>query len=217
VRVADAKAKIAAAKERDRLDAELAKLPVPKALPVPGSEAPVADPYVANVGAILREVGFNPSERIIKAEEALSRALGFELLAALGPTCCLALINVLALGGAHVSAAAARGRKPVAKALPASEGSDPTPTMPENADDYDRCLADVFEEAPTGAMKAKEIRPLVQAWFATRGLRLSEGKLWARMRDRFKYDPNNNRPRYLGLKVRVKGQPRLALVSAAQA
>jgi hypothetical protein len=30
---------------------------------------------------------------------------------------------------------------------------------------------------------------------------------------RFKRDPNNGRPRYIGLKVRVKGPPKLAVVA----
>ena len=66
-------------------------------------------------------------------------------------------------------------------------------------------------------MASKAIRPLAKAWFETKGVKFDEGKLWAKMRARFTYDRNNNRPRYLGLKVRVKGPPRLALVSTAQA
>ena len=37
------------------------------------------------------------------------------------------------------------------------------------------------------------------------------------MRERFKHDPNNNRPRYLGLKARVKGPPKLAVVAGKEA
>jgi hypothetical protein len=66
-----------------------------------GGEAPVVDPYVANIVAVLKEAGFAPSKRPVKAEEALARALGFELLAALGPTCWLAFVNMLAAGATH--------------------------------------------------------------------------------------------------------------------
>ena len=83
-KVAAAKARVEAAKERDRIDAELAKLPAPQVV-VGNAEAPVADAYIANVVALLREAGFRPSERLVKAEEALARAFSFELLAALGP------------------------------------------------------------------------------------------------------------------------------------
>jgi hypothetical protein len=75
----------------------------------------------------------------------------------------------------------------------------------------------MFEDAPGGVMKSKDIRPLVRAWFDAKGKKLDEGKLWARMQECFKYDPNNNRPRYLGLKARVKGPPRLAVVAGKEA
>ena len=54
------------------------------------------------------EVGYRPTERLIKAEEAMSRALGFELLAALGPTCWLAFVNMMFAGGAYVASASTR-------------------------------------------------------------------------------------------------------------
>jgi hypothetical protein len=210
-RVAEARAKIAAAKERDKLDAELAALPVPKLIVMHGAEAPVADPYVANVVAVLKELGLRPTERIIRAEESISRALGFELLAALGPTCWLAFVGMIAGVSGHASAAAAARARRGAKPEKGAEVS----AVPENADDYDRCIADLFQPEPAGVMSAKAIRPLVQAWFATKGLQLDESKLWVRMGGRFKRDRNNGRPRYLGLKARVKGPLRLAMVSAA--
>jgi hypothetical protein len=62
-------------------------------------------------------------------------------------------------------------------------------------------------------MVAKEIRPLVAAWHEARSMKLDEGKLWLRMGQRFRRDPNNGRPRSLGLKAREKGPPRLAVVA----
>jgi hypothetical protein len=212
-KVAEAKARIEAARERDRIDAELAKLPVPKLAAVAGGEAPVADAYVANVVALLREAGFKPSERLVKAEEAIARAFSFELLAALGPTCWLAFIDIMVAGGA---AASARMRKVASpQPTPPKRGEAAPPALAEPADDLDRCIADLFEIEPAGVMSAKEIRPLVKAWFGAKGLRLNETQLWVRMGGRFKRDPNGGRPRYLGLKPRAKGPPRLAVVSAA--
>jgi hypothetical protein len=52
-KVAEARAKIAAAKERDKLDAQIAALPAPKV--VGSADTPVADAYTANVVALLRE------------------------------------------------------------------------------------------------------------------------------------------------------------------
>jgi hypothetical protein len=211
-KVAEARAKIEAAKERDRIDAELAKLPVPKLVAVGGAEAPVADAYVANMVALLREAGFRPSERLVKAEEAIARAFSFELLAALGPTCWLAFVDMMAAGGAAV---AARMRKAPAPPTSRPRRAEARPAPGDPADDLDRAIADLFEIEPAGVMTAGEIRSHVKAWFEARGLKLNEAKLWPRMGERFKRDANNNRPRYLGLKVRVKGPPRLAVVSAA--
>jgi hypothetical protein len=211
-KVAQARARVAAAKERDRIDAELAKLPTPKVAVTANAEAPVADAYVANVVSLLKEAGFRPSERLVKAEEALARAFSFELLAALGPTCWLAFVNMLAAGGAAVSE---RMRKAAPQTSPRKRGEAPVlPAPAEPADDLDRAIADLFESEPAGVMSAKQIRPIVEAWFATKGLKLDESKLWPRMGERFKRDPNNGRPRYFGLKVRVKGPPKLAVVRA---
>jgi hypothetical protein len=212
-RVAAARAKIEAAKERDKIDANLAKLPVPPLVSAANAEARVADAYVANVIALLMEAGFKPSERLIKAEEAMARALGFELLAALGPTCWLAFVNMLALGAAHIPPRSVRAlsKQPAKGEANLADLLEPASAMAENADDLDRCIADVFEEAPAGRMSAKEMRPLVQAWFAARNKpKPVETELWAKMGQRFKRDPNNGRPRYLGLKPRAKGPPRLA-------
>jgi hypothetical protein len=90
-----------------------------------------------------------------------------------------------------------------ASAKPERPAEAPAPGISENADDLDRCIADCFEDAPGGVMTAKAIRPLASAWFEGKGLHLDENKLWPKMRARFKHDPNNNRPRYFGLKPRV--------------
>jgi hypothetical protein len=118
----------------------------------------------------------------------------------------------MAAGGAAVSA---RVRKGSSETSPRKRGEVVAPAPTELADDHDRAIADLFEVEPAGVMSAKQIRPIVEAWFTARGLKLDESKLWPRMGERFKRDPNNGRPRYLGLKVRVKGPPKLAVVSSA--
>jgi hypothetical protein len=97
-----------------------------------------------------------------------------------------------------------------------SEIRDTSPAPTDPADDLDRCIADAFEADPTGVMLAKDIRPVVQAWFERQGIgKPVEKALWAKMRERFKHDPNGGRPRYFGLKARVKAPPKLAVVSSA--
>ena len=76
---------------------------------------------------------------------------------------------------------------------------------PNSADTIDRWIADDLEDG-TGSMKSKELRALCTAWCEAHKVETpDEGELWARMRARFKHDPNNGRPRYLGVKRRVKG------------
>ena len=83
----------------------------------------------------------------------------------------------------------------------------------KSADAIDRSIVDEFEDAAAGKMTAKEIRPLIHAWFSKQGLpKPDESELWAKMRQRFKHDPNSGRPRYLGLKQRPK-QPNIRIVS----
>lgn len=204
--VAAAKAKVEAAKKRDEIDADLRALPV---APVDQGQVvivpAVADSYVANIKAMAGELGYKPSDRIIKAEEAMSRALAFELLAALGPTCWLAFVDVLFGIGAAMSAQSTRSRNTSSKRekIDTSEAKD---APKATADDIERWIADDLEEAPASeSMRSSDMRKLALAWFATRGLpKPVESELWAKVRLHFKHDPNNGRPRYLGVRARAK-------------
>jgi hypothetical protein len=142
----------------------------------------------------------------------MARALGFELLAALGPTCWLAFVNMM-MSAAHVTGAAARMRRPGAKREEPEPPAALVSATPVNADDYDRAIADLFEEAPAGVIRAKDIRPLVRGWFDSKEKNLEESRLWAKMGEKFRRDPNNGRPRYMGLKPRPRGPPKLAVVA----
>jgi hypothetical protein len=223
-RWAEAKAKIEAARKRDEIDQELAKLRNEN----PGAagataQSQVADPYAANMKSLLEEAGYKPTERLIKAENALTRALSYELLAAFIPTCWLILIDMLQHGAAAVAAGVARARSMVRR-KPRSEPVQEVKAAArveaaEAADALDRCLADEFEEAPTGSMRAAEIRPIVHAWFDKKGLpRPKEPDLWSKVGARFKRDANNNRPRYLGLRIKVRqpaASPQLRIVGGS--
>ena len=205
-RVNVVKGKIAAAKARDQIDADLRALPVPKMVaPKEGQEAPVADGYVANIKAIANELGYQPSERLIVAEEALTRALQFELLAAFGPGCHLFAINLILGFGAHVSSVSTRLRNMSKKSKKAAISKPVKAVALNSADTIDRWMADDLEDG-TGSLPSKELRALCKAWCEVHKVDVpDENELWARMRARFKHDPNNGRPRYLGVKRRQKG------------
>jgi hypothetical protein len=216
-KVAAAKTKVDAAKERDKLQAQLDALPMPVIAPITaGAEQPVADAYTANMVSLLNEAGYKPNERLVKAEEALSRALGFELLAALGPTCHLQFILALQGGVSAAGAAAARlrnltGRKK-RKVEPEAPKQTTAPTS--SADDIDRFIADELEAGVADArMLSKDIRAVWQPWCQSKGVDPKrEDELWKRLRTLpgVKHDPNNNRPRYLGVRLRAKPGLRLA-------
>ncbi len=208
--VAEATGRIEAARKRDEIDADLRKLPAaPVEHGVTVVVPAVADSYVANIKALANEIGSNPSERIIKAEEALSRALGFELLAALGPTCWLAFVSAL-MGVGPVLGAPRRQTAPARR----EKAESPQPTLKATTDDIDRWIADDLEEAPACAMSSGDIRKLAHAWFAARGLpRPNEPDLWVRMKQHFKHDPNNGRPRYLNVRSK-RSAPSLRLVAS---
>ena len=211
--IAKAKGRWEAGKERIRLDGELAKLPKVTAVEVAATGDTkteiVADAYVANIAALAKELGYQPTERLIKAEEVLSRAFSFELLAALGPTGWLMFVGMMQHGAGHVASAMSRLRGLRRKKAPKQE---PARLEPTGADDVDRCITELFEDSSAGSMLSKQIRPLAKAWFDAKGLPFDETKLWPRLGQRFKYDPNNNRPRYIGLKPRPK--PGLRVVSS---
>jgi hypothetical protein len=223
-KVATAKAKVEAAKTRDELQAKFDALPAPK-----GDEAPKngpqfsANPSVANKQAIARELGYDLSEQLILAEEAFSRALAFELLAAFGPSCWLMLIDLLQHGTGAAAAGVARARSfgRRKKAEPKAEPVEaPKPVAPAGAaDDIDRMYADEFDLVPTGVMRSKEIRPFAHAWFDRRGIdRPQENLLWQRLQAMpgVKYDPNNGRPRYIGIRPK-QAAPQLRLVAGNEA
>jgi hypothetical protein len=222
-KVSAAKIKVGAARERDKLQAQLDKLPAPTvALPTDDQKVEVVvDAYVANAKALLKEAGYNPSDRLIKAEEALSRAFGFELLAAFGPWAWLMFIDLLQGVPGHASGVAKKlknltgRRKGKAKLDTTAE----TPAAPStSADDIDRFIADELEVGVADArMKAGEIRLLWAPWCQKHGIDPKrEDELWKRLRTMqgVKHDPNNNRPRYLGVRKRVKAGPTLVVNNA---
>src|SRR5262249_30095035 len=163
-----------------------------------GGSAPVADPYVANASALLSAAGLKPNERLIKAEEALTRALSFEVAATLGPGAWLALMGELQAGAVTLAPVANRGRgKRQKKAEPAvedeSKSKAPPASKPNQADTIDRWMADALEatEDGTGYIYSKELRKLCEAWCEARKVDMpDENELWARMRESFKHDKN---------------------------
>lgn len=210
LRYANAKAKVAAATEREKIDVVLANMAF-ASVPGIGDSAPkVADPYTANVISLLGELGLRPTERIVVAEEAISRALGLELLAGFGPACWLIFLSILTSGPATVPAA--KPRLPTKRvrldtvAAPVLLSSEPP-----KADAIDRWIADQLEFQDGAVVLAKQLR--TSPGFPKDIDGINENTIWARLRATpgVKHDPNSGRPRYFGVRIRQ----RIALVSVA--
>lgn len=203
-RVAEARTRVTAAIERERIDGELAKLP--SATAAAGEVVPkVADAYIANVIALAGELGLKLTERLVAAEEAMSRALGLELLAAFGPACWLIVMNAAAGAPAGVSRLRAMAKRP---------NRDDAPAETAKADWFDRWFADNLELHDGATVFSKELRA-TPGWPADQP-GINENMIWARMKKTpgVKHDPNKGRPRYFGIRVRTR--PTLATVDGTR-
>jgi hypothetical protein len=206
LQVTEARKKVAAAVERDKVDGEIRALPTLSTEVVPK----VADAYVANVISLLSEMGLRPSPRLVAAEEAMTRALGLELLAAFGPACWLGFLNF----AAGTSTAVSRFKGPTKK-LKSDEVSI-APGAPAKADSIDRWIADELELHEGGVAFAKELRA-TPGWPANHP-GMNEKMVWSRLKNMpgVKHDPNSGRPRYIGLRLRTK-RPVLTVVDGSRA
>lgn len=208
-RVAQAKGRLAAAQERDRLDIELRDLRSvgPARLDAGPSVPAVADPYVANIAAIVGELGYKPTERMIKAEEAIVRAFTLELVAAFGPSCWLILMEAIFGVGAAATMIASKTLNPRVSRSPASQSSSHSLAETPKADPLDRWIADELEADPSGVLMASDLRSSWEAWRDAKGEGhdISDRALWIRVKRQYKHDKNGGRPRYHGVRKRKPG------------
>jgi hypothetical protein len=204
LQVAEARKKVAAAVERDKIDGEL------RSIPSLGTEAvpKVADAYVANMTALLSEMGLKPSERLVAAEEAMTRVLGLEPLAAFGPACWLGFLNLTAGTSTAVSRFKAAAKKPKSDEVSIAPGA------PAKADAIDRWITDELEIHEGSATFAKDLRA-TPGWPANHP-GINEKMIWQRLKNTpsVKHDPKNNRPRYIGIRARAK--PKLVAVDGSR-
>ena len=94
--------------------------------------------------------------QLVKAEEALSRALGLELLAAFAPTCWMLLIDMLQAGTAVAAAAV---RAPPKRKVNTPAPVETTTAQPAPADVIDRWVTLNLEAHPTEFLTPKQLAP----------------------------------------------------------
>lgn len=216
--IAQENIRLSAAIARDKIDEELRELSsASRGAAVSGNAGAAvpttADPYATNVAAILGLFGYQVSERMIKAEEALVRALTLELVAAFGPSCWAIFMDIIFGVGAAATIAAKKLSNPHVSRPPASQSSSRMVAEPSKADPIDRWLADELEPDPNGVMMASDLKASWENWRDAKGVghEVSDRALWLRLRKQFKHDKNGNRPRYHGVRKR---QPGLRIVSS---
>lgn len=209
--VATIKKRLGAAEQRDRIDQQLARLNTTAAtIDAPAS----ADPFADNLAAFLGAIGFQMSDsgkQLISTQRDILLALCLELLATFGPTAALLIFSGRELSIAHGAAKPTKQTAPVeaAELAPAAQAA----AAP--IDTHVDFMAARLEPCEGASIRAGEAWELWLQWCSEQGLEPGTQKRFgARMKADFAHDKTNNRPRYLGVRVK-RGAPALKIVSAA--
>lgn len=193
-RFAELQAQYAAAVQRDQLDSQIQRL---DAREVVATATTSIDPFSDAVSALARTVGVQITAMetmALVAQRDVFRALSLELVAALGPSAWLLLLR---------QSAYARYEYPSQVRNPSAERG-----LKTQADEQlDRFVAERLCIAKNSTLSAGVGWLEWQAWCSGQGLATGTQKSFgARLKRRFKHDRNHNRPRYLGVSVRVSAK-----------
>jgi len=188
-------AKLAAAKERDKIDAKLATLGTKgeEAEPTPAS----ADAYSENASLILSALGVEITEdrkKVITASRDWLIALGIEIMAALGP---MIVVIVITRAGRHTVA-------PV-EPKPAAVVDPPERPAPNPIDDpVYAFIATAFERKRGAYMKADDPWQLWLAHCAENSKPAGSQRAFGlAMKACHSWERNHNRPRYVNVAPRL--------------
>jgi hypothetical protein len=214
--IAELRSKLEAAKQRETFDADIKKLDE-----TTGSTEVVTsvDPFADNIADFLAMFGVkltDDTKHALAAQKDVTRSLSLELLAMFGPSAWLLLITALTAPRAPVPYAPApvatrpAAVRPVAAAKPVAD-TEPPPVALDDA--FHAFVAEVLEESTGTMLPASEPFRLWMTWCAKHGKEPGTQKVFGgKMKSRFAWEPNNNRPRYLNVRAKV---PALRLVSTA--
>lgn len=247
--VAKLKAKLAAAKRRDELDAKLTQLKAELAkTPAPGSTDSFVD-VVAETLVLASQVRSRPSEKpaanaaeakaeteanektkkLISVLSVWLQAVGVEIVGEFGPTTLLTALGHI-IGEGHSpqvpvpakarGAAAKREEKEAAPARPDVTGE---PKAASDDAEIDAFLAACVDFVAGGYVGATPLFESWQEWCERHGIDLqSQGNtekarqmaFSKRIKRRITREPNNGRPRYAGIALRMADTPRFKVVTA---
>lgn len=214
--IATLRAKLAEARRRDELDAKIA------AIDATAGETEVVtsvDPFADNIADFLAVFGLKLSDETkhaLAAQKDVTRSLSLEILAMFGPSAWLLLINAMLAPRqtpvAPAPATPARREKPVSVAPAPVAAMDDTPLVPMD-DPFHAFVAERLEDANGAVMKAGDPWQMWLRWCVDNKHEPGSQKAFGgKMKSRFAWEPNNNRPRYLNVRAKV---PALRLVSTA--
>ena len=214
------KSKLAAAQRRDDLDR---KIEAVDAKTETGEVVTSADPFADNVAAVLGIFGIEVSEaskKAVGAQKDLLRSLALEVVATFGPSAWLAAFSALLAFGHNMRTEAPRSENMRTKAKkgdtskpkPETVAAD-VPEPPVALDDpFHKFVSEIIEEVPGVSTPAGEPWQAYLSWCAKAGKDAGSQKAFGgKMKARFAWESNNNRPRYLNLRVR-KAAPHLRVV-----
>jgi hypothetical protein len=221
--ISNLKAKMEAAKRRDELDAKIAAVDAKtEKQEVPTSANPFADnvaSFLSMFGVVLTE----DAKKAINAQRDITRSLALELVATFGPSAWLLMVHGMIAG--HPRAPAPTGKPGVlGRIWRKSENrvsSEPTtPPVAESLDTpavalddpFHKFVAEAIEEVPGISAPANGPWTAWLDWCAKSDVKTGSQKAFGtKMKARFAWEPNNNRPRYLNIRVRAT-KPTLRVV-----
>ena len=192
--------KLAAAEQRDRIDARLAELD--RATATQEAIPTATDPFAEGAARLLSALGLkiaDDAKFTLTAWRDLVRSLALELIAALGPSAWLSVTSGNRLNAASVvkSMPGDAERPSLVRRLPA-EINDAT------ASPFEQFRVSQLEAIEGETLRAGAAWMLWQAWCSKQGLDPgSQKKFGSSMKRKFAHDRNSNRPRYLNVRARV--------------
>lgn len=226
-----------AARRRDDLDQKIADLDAK----TEGKEVITAtDPFaegIANVVAIFGVEMSDRSKRALTSSKDVLRSLGLELVAAMGPTAWILIVDSLFTGLGRPMPAAplvpaqpktpAIRSEPRASALTVSLTADPAQpatnvtqlavdagadgTVPLD-DPFHAFMATMLESVNGVTMRAGEPWEAWLRWCVEKGVQPGSQKAFGtKMKNYFAWESNNNRPRYLNVRMK-SAAPSLRMV-----
>lgn len=200
-------AKLAAARERDKIDAELSRIGVKADAAEPTPTAP--DSYSANVSALLVAFGMTMTadrQKAITASRDWFIALGVELMASLGP---MILVLVIAKAGQHVEVVPQGRTEKAALALVAQQMAEKP--LPNPIDDpVYAFIATAFERRRGSYMRADEPWQMWIQHCIETGMEMGTQRAFGMaMGACYQRERNHNRPRYVNVAARGRSPVRL--------